>query len=591
MPINDDFLRDLHERIDIESVISPYVSLKRKGKLLGGLCPFHNEKTPSFYVYPETQSYYCFGCGSGGDAITFIKNIENLDYVEAVRLLCEKNGISMPEDNFDNGLSKKRMRMLEANREAARFYYSELFKPEGQIARDYCKQRQLTKDTVTLFGIGYAPDGWTKLKEHLNSKGFTDTELLEADLIKKSQRGSCFDTFRNRLVFPIVDIRGNVLGFSGRRLNEEDRAKYVNSSDTLVYKKGNEIFGLNLAKKSKADKLILCEGNIDVVMLHQAGFDNAVAALGTALTEQQAQVLSRYTGEVLLCYDNDEAGRKAVEKALAIFSRTSIHTKVITMTGGKDPDEIIKKFGAARFKALIDGAANDIEYKLSGELQKYNILTADGKTGYIRAAAKVLAGLDSPVEVDIYAAKLADDFSVSKEALLTEVEKSRRTVKRNEQKEKFREIQRSFDDPKDLINRINPDRRNNLHTAKAEETLIATLINNPAFYKTLKAKISSDDFVTAFNARLFGNLYERLEAGRGIDITSLSADFNSEELSVIAGITAKTGLLSNSIEECEDCIRIILDDSSRGGLKNPADMDEADFLKLFRNKNADQSEN
>lgn len=293
MALSDDFLAQLHDKVDIESVISPYVQLKRKGKLLGGLCPFHNEKTPSFYVYPETQSYYCFGCGNGGDAITFVKNIENIDYMEAVRFLCEKYGIAMPEDNFDNGLSKKRTRMFEANREAARFYYKQLFEPQGKIAQDYCVERQLRRETVTLFGIGYAPDKWTALKDYLNSKGFTDVELYEADLVKKSQKGTYYDTFRNRLVFPIVDLRGNVLGFSGRRLNEEDRAKYVNSSDTLVYKKGNEIFGLNLAKKTRQDKLILCEGNIDVVMLHQAGFDNAVAALGTALTEEQAHILSR----------------------------------------------------------------------------------------------------------------------------------------------------------------------------------------------------------------------------------------------------------------------------------------------------------
>lgn len=586
MALSDDFLQELHDRVDIESVISPYVTLKRKGKLLGGLCPFHNEKTPSFYVYPETQSYYCFGCGSGGDAITFIKNIENLDYIESVRFLCEKYGLSMPEDNYDNGLSKKRTRLFEANREAARYYYKQLFEPNGKIARDYCKKRQLTKDTVTLFGIGYASDSWDSLTNYLKSKGFTTEELIEADLAKKGRNGGCFDTFRNRLVFPIVDLRGNVLGFSGRRLNEEDRAKYVNSSDTLIYKKGREIFGLNLAKKTKADNLILCEGNIDVVMLHQAGFDNAVAALGTALTEDQAQLLSRYTGEILLCYDNDEAGAKAVEKALGIFARTTVHTKVIKMTGGKDPDEIIKNFGVARFKALIDGASNDIEYRLSEEMQKHDMLTSDGKVSFMRAAAKVLAALDSPIEVDVYASKLANELSVNKEAITSEIAKNRRKKKQSDRKEQFKEIQRSFNNPNDLVNKVNSERRNNLHAAKAEETVLATLMSNPSLYRKLSALISADDFVTPFNAKVYKTLCERLGEGKAVDITSLSSSFTSDELSVISSIIAnKAQFITNSVDECEDCIAIIREDKKKAARKQPAEMTEEDFLNIFKNNN------
>jgi len=584
MALSEEFLMELHDKVDIESVISPYVQLKRKGKLLGGLCPFHNEKTPSFYVYPETQSYYCFGCGNGGDAITFIKNIENLDYIESVKLLCDRYGISMPEDNFDNGLSKKRTRLLEANREAARFYYKQLFEPNGKIARDYCVKRQLSKETVTKFGIGYAPDSWDSLTNYLKSKGFTTEELIEADLAKKGKNGGCFDTFRNRLVFPIVDLRGNVLGFSGRRLNEEDRAKYVNTSDTLVYKKGKEIFALNLAKKTKEDKIILCEGNIDVVMLHQAGFDNAVAALGTALTDEQAQLLSRYTGEILLCYDNDEAGAKAVEKALGIFSRTTVHTKVIKMSGGKDPDEIIKKFGASRFRALIDGASNDVEYKLSEEMQKHDILTSDGKVSFMREAAKILASVDSPIEVDVYASKLANDLSINKEAIQSEIGRNKSRLKKSNSKERFKEIQRSFNNPNDLINKVNPERRNNLHTAKAEETLLATLMTNPSFYKQLTAKITPDDFVTSFNASLLKLLYERLSEGKSVDITSLSGNLSSDELSVVSSIIAgKAQFLTNSMTECEDCIGIIKQEKASGNSKSPSEMDEADFLNLFKN--------
>ncbi len=581
MAFSDDFLLELRQRADIESVVSQYVNLKRKGRLLGGLCPFHNEKTPSFYVYPETQSYYCFGCGSGGDVITFTKNIENLDYVEAVKLLCEKTGMTLPQDNFDNGLSRRRTRMYEANREAARFFHDALFCEGGKPARDYCVERQLTRETVIKFGIGFAPDGWDNLKKHLNRKGFTDTELYEADLVKKSSKGTYFDTFRNRLVFPVIDLRGNVIAFSGRRLNEEDRAKYVNSADTLVYKKGREIFGLNFAKKSNEDKLILCEGNIDVVMLHQAGFNNAVAALGTALTEEQAHLISRYASEVFLCYDSDEAGQKAVKKALNIFSRTTLRVKVINMKGGKDPDEIIKKYGVERFRSLITGAYNDIEYKLSAERQKYDLTTTDGVSQYIRAAAGVLSRAASPIEADVYASKLAGEFSVNKEALLSEVQKAKRRAVKTEKTEAFREIQKKIDDPNALINKINPERRKHLRCAKAEETIIATLMNNPEFYRTLKNRVSAEDFVTTFNKNVYSVISSRLSEDKPIDISFLASSFSDDEISVIARIQADTGLLSNSLAECKDCINVIKSEKDKKKTQLPSEMSDKDFLNIF----------
>ena len=590
MALSDDFLNELRMKADIEQTVSPYVTLKRKGKLLGGLCPFHNEKTPSFYVYPETQSYYCFGCGNGGDVITFIKNIENLDYMEAVKLLCDRNGLSMPEDNYDDGMFNVKRRMYEANREAAKFYYKQLFSKENSAGRDYCNQRRLTADTVKMFGIGYAPPGWDNLKKHLNAMGYTDRELYQADLVKQTQKGGYIDAFRNRLVFPIIDLRGNVLGFSGRRIDENDNPKYVNTKDTLIYKKGREIFGLNLAKKGNTDKLILCEGNVDVVMLHQAGFTNAVACLGTALTQEQVQVLSRYTGEVLLCYDNDEAGKKAVEKALSVFSQTSIHTKVIQMTGGKDPDEIIRKHGVERFVALIDGASNDIEYKLSNELHKYDVLTNDGKVSFMKAASKLLAELKNDVEVDIYASKLSEDLAINKQAILSEVEKAKRSHSRVQQREKFEKIKKTFDDPKDVRNRINPERKDNLHAAKAEETLIAVLINMPSVYKSISSKITADDFVTSFNGRVFEVICERISEDKPVDLTFLSGYFNDEEMSVIAGITANAQIIGNNVNECEDCIRVIKTEKGKNRGK-PSEMSQDDFLDIFRNKKQNNKEN
>lgn len=584
MAFSDDFLSELRQRCDIESIVSSYVSLKRKGKLLGGLCPFHNEKTPSFYVYPETQSYYCFGCGNGGDVVTFIKNIENLDYVEAVKFLCDKCGMSLPEDNNDNGLSRRRMRMYEANREAARFYYKMLFSEKGVIAREYCNYRQLTKDTVKKFGIGYAPDGWTALRDYLHAKGFSDTELYEANLLGKSQRGTYYDRFVNRLMFPIIDVRGNVIAFSGRRLNEEDKAKYVNSADTLVYKKGREIFALNYARKTDNDTLILCEGNIDVVMLHQAGFTNAVAALGTALTQEQAQVLSRYASEILLCYDSDEAGQKAVQKALGIFANTTLRTKVINMKGGKDPDEIIKKFGPERFRMLIENAANDTEYKLMRQRVKYDLSTPDGKVGFMQDAAKVLARVTSPIEVDVYASKLADELSVRKEAVLSEVAKNKRTLSRVKKTEQMKEIQKSLDNSKDVINRVNAQRRDNLHAAAAEETLIASLINNPSYYKQLKNEVSESDFVTDFNRKVFSVINERLSEGKPIDLSFLTPYFTDEEMSAVARIATLTQNLSNTAGECMDCIRVIKNEKSKTAYSKPSELSNEDFLNIFKDR-------
>lgn len=584
MAFDDLFISELRSRNDIESVVSSYVSLKRKGKLLGGLCPFHNENTPSFYVYPDTQSYYCFGCGNGGDVITFIKNIENLDYVESVKFLCDRSGMALPTDNYDSGISKTRTRIYEANREAARFFNKQLFAPGGENAREYCKLRQLTAETVTKFGIGFAPSGWTGLKNHLNSMGFSDSELYAADLVKKGSSGSYYDTFRNRLVFPIIDLRGNVIAFSGRRLDENDRAKYVNTGDTPVYKKGREIFALNFVKKNNFENIILCEGNIDVVMLHQAGFTNAVAALGTALTQEQAQVLSRYTGEILLCYDSDEAGQKAVRKAIDIFSHTTLRIKVINMRGGKDPDEIIKKYGASRFKTLIDGAANDTEYKLMLEREKYDVSTSDGKVNFLKAAAKVLAGVSSSVEADIYAAKISDELSVNKEAFTKEIEKNLRISKSQKSRENFSNIQKSFNNPKDLINRVNPDRRENLHAAKAEETIIACLMSNPSYYKSVKSKIGADDFVTDFNRRVYGEISARLDKDMPVDLSFIAPDFSDDEVSVITRIVSSSRLISNTFSEIEDCVKVLKGESGKNKYDSASGMSDSDFLNLFNKK-------
>lgn len=581
MAISDDYIAELRRRADIETIISSYVNIKRNGKICRGLCPFHGEKTPSFTVYPDTQSFYCFGCGEGGDVIHFICSIENLDYVEAVKFLADKVGMDLPEDNsYDSTLSKRRLRMYEANREAARFYSKQLFGKDGKAAVDYCKGRRLTKKTIIKFGIGYAPDSWSALKAHLNAKGFTDYELFEANLLKKSQKGTYFDNFRHRLVFPIIDLRGNVLGFSGRRLREEDKGKYVNTSDTLVYKKGNEVFALNFARKSGKDSLILCEGNIDVVMLHQAGFTNAVAGLGTALTSEQAHLMSRYASDIYLCYDNDEAGGKATARALEVFSKTNAKIRVLKLSGGKDPDEIIKNYGVERFKSIIDGAANEIEFKLLAEREKLDLGTDDGKRRYLRAAIPILSEL-SPIELDIYSSRLASELSVAKSAITDEVKRSGKSRQITRKKQEFKSAVKA----EDILDKLNPERSAYFKAARAEESLIAIILANPDFLKIADKKITADDFVTAFNGRIYKTLTDRLREGKSAEISFLYGTVIDDEIRAIAKIQTLSQVQQNTQEECEDCIKTIIEEKNKKA-KSAVDKEnisDDDFLRFFQN--------
>lgn len=509
MRLSDGFLEQLRANTDIESVISPYVNLRRRGKNLVGLCPFHNEKTPSFTVYPENGSFYCFGCGVGGDVITFVRRMENLDYMEAVKQLADRAGMALPEDGYDDTLAKKRTAVLAANRAAAKFFHSQLFTDRGRHALNYFLDRGLTMETIRHFGLGFAPDDWRALKNHLNEQGFDDILLESANLLRRSDKNgkvSYYDNFRNRVMFPIIDPRGNVIAFGGRVL-DDSKPKYINTSDTLVYKKSNGVFALNFAKNGNDGKLIIAEGYMDVIALHQAGFTNAVACLGTALTKEQANLLSRYADEIILSYDADEAGQKATARALGIFGTTGMEIKVLRLTGGKDPDEIIKKYGAQRFRDIINGAANDTEYRLLRARQGIDLSTDDGKVKYLSAATEVLAGIPSPVEVDVYASRLANELGVDKLAIESQVKYKREGLR------KRRMAQREQDQKRLLINgqnTKNPERSQHLRAAKAEETLIASLMRNPDFYNKLKDELSADYFVTALNRRIFSVILRAL---------------------------------------------------------------------------------
>lgn len=383
-------------------------------------------------------------------------------------------------------------------------------------------------------------------------------------------------------MFPVIDLRGNVLAFSGRALTADVPRKYVNTSDTLIYKKGENIFALNFAKKSGKDSLILCEGNMDVISLHQAGFDNAVAGLGTALTEQQASLLSRYAGEIYLCYDSDEAGQKAAKKALQLFSKTTLRVKVIRMQGGKDPDEIIKTYGPERFRSLLGEAANDIEYRILKAREGLDVSTSDGKSRFLTAACAVLATLKNPVELDIYAGRLSEELGVAKDAILLQTRNLREKNAKYREKNRIRDIQALEKDADKAINHVNPERAKHLRAARAEELLCASLMHNPEFFSQIKEEVSAEDFVTAFNRRVFSALCRQLEAYGEFTISMLSGDFSDEELGAIAKIQTLIPQLANTLSECRDCIKVMRAEKDKPVGVRPSELSDADFLKLFQ---------
>ena len=546
MAIPDSYLQELRSRADIEQIISPYVTLRRAGRLLMGLCPFHNEKTPSFAVYPDSSSFYCFGCGAGGDAVSFLMRMERLDYVEAVKTLSERLGMQLPEDQYDDGLAKKRRRILSANREAARFFHQQLREEKGRVGLDYwLNKRGLSPETVKRFGLGYAPAEWSALLDHMRGLGYTAEELVEANLVTRSDKNnriSHFDRFRGRVMVPIIDLRGNVVAFGGRVL-DDTKPKYINTSDTLAYKKGRDIYALNFAKNEARGRLILCEGYMDVIALHQAGFTQAVACLGTALTKEQAQLLARYADEVVLSYDADEAGQAATRKALNILSQTNLKLRVLRLTGGKDPDDILRTYGAERYRQLLEGAANDIEYHLLRVRGSLDLESTNGKREYLRECVQILANCN-PVEKDLYASRLAEELSVSKNAILDQIPKKKK-----------REQGAYLDEKKNIqqfYKQIHPAYAKNM--SMTEERLLSLLLQNPDFYRKVQDKLTADDFVTQVNQQVAEKLFARLGQGLGIDPELLAGVLTEQEMNAaMRCMHSQAGQLANPLQEFLDC--------------------------------------
>lgn len=579
MALPESFLEQLRSRTEIEDIISEYVQIKRRGKNLVGLCPFHSEKTGSFTVFPATQSYYCFGCGAGGDAITFIKNIENLDYIDAVTMLAHKAGLEMPEVNAQDGnYKKKREITLAINREAANYFYKNLLSEEGKVALEYLKKRQLKASTVKHFALGYAKDSWNSLVNYLVSKGFEYEQINEAGLCSRSRDGRYYDYFRNRVMFPIIDVRGNVIGFGGRVLND-DKPKYLNSPLTPVFDKGRNLFSLNNAKDA-GDSFLLAEGYMDVIALWQAGFTNAVATLGTALTSEQARLISRYASEVVVCYDADTAGRNATEKAMRIFSETGIKVKILRITGGKDPDEFIKTYGADEFKRLIDLCHNQIEYKLMDIKSGYDMNIPDQKAEYMKQAVLVLSALSSAVERDIYAGELADSLGITKTAILDEISKAEKNYRN---REKNKEIRSELSKNSGKGDQGNPEKQKNLLASKAEEELLCILFFSPDLFGQIYEQITPEEMCTEFGKKAYSAIAEIIKSNTTLDLLALSGYLDTPQMASITRIISSKDVLLGDMDAALVCIDRIKDANRKKALKELDEIKEEDISKYIQN--------
>ena len=574
MALSDSFLQELKMKTDIEDVISTYVTLKRRGATLVGLCPFHNEKTPSFTVYPATQSFYCFGCGAGGDAITFLKKIENLDYLDAVKTLAQRAGLQMPQEGFDDSLSKRRRRILEMNREAARFYHSVLLSPEGKVGYDYYIGRALSAATINHFSLGFAPNQWDALLKHMRAKGYQPAELVDAGLARKGQKGY-YDNFRNRVMTPIIDVRGNVIAFGGRVL-DDSKPKYINTGDTLVYKKTNELFALNFAKDSKEDALILCEGYMDVIAMHQAGFTNAVAGCGTALTTEQVRLISRYAKEVILTYDADEAGQKALQKAMTLFDQTDVKVRIPALVGGKDPDEIIRTYGRDKFKGMLEGASNETEFRLLALRRQYNLATTQGKIDFIGGALQILSTLP-PVEQDLYVSRLSEELGVERQNMKVQLQD---LVARQGNRREKREFNRIVQENMRKTARETMATDASLRKLRAEDRLISLLLRYPDCSRLCK-DFDPQWLTPGFAQRVFTLILQRLENGDGTELMDLRDRLTDDEMGRLSGIIARGGESADAKQEFSDCLQTIRAEQQKKQ-ESAAELDDQAFRDLFR---------
>ncbi len=592
MPIPDTFVDELIERSDIVDVVSQYVQLTKKGGNLFGLCPFHNEKTPSFSVSPDKQIFHCFGCGKGGNVLSFIRAIENLSFPDAVRFLAEKNGMTVPEESGSQELPRQRKRMLELNKEAARWFYACLNSPEGEKAAAYLEKRGISRKTANRFGLGAAPDAWDKLLTAMREKGFTQDELLSAGLVTAGQRKreggtrSVYDKFRDRLMFPVIDIRGDVLGFSGRSLEAEQEPKYLNSPETLVFSKRRTLFGMNLAKNTKRGSILLVEGNVDVVTLHQAGFDNAVASMGTALTTEQTRLISRYAKEIVICYDNDPAGKKATDRALDLLKNSEFTVRVLRLpdriVDGQavkiDADDFIRLRGADAFEQLLSGSGGGMEYRLGELREKYDLTDDMQRLEYLRQVCTLLSEISSPVEREVWCVKAAAGTGVTADALKQETERQRTRNLKSSRKQYEKSISRPARNAQPQEKTL---RYENVRSALAEEGVIRLLLLDPSLIRD--CPLAEDEFTAPFLGRIYGELRKRQAEGRSIAPAAITAGLEEGESGLLTQILNKP----ESGGETKDTLNNYVTAIRRERILQSGDLNA--ITKLMREKQEDNN--
>ena len=561
------FLDELAARNPIEEVVGQYVSLKRSGANLFGLCPFHGEKTASFSVAPDKGIYYCFGCHKGGNAVNFMMEIEGLSYPDAVRSLAKRVGMEVPDDEQYQSRYRQQERLWALHKEAARFFHAKLQAPEGAAALQYALGRGMPKSTIINFGIGYAPDSWSSLVDHLRKKGYTDQELRDSGLVTVSKKnGNLFDRFRDRLMFPIIDVRGNVIGFGGRIMkNDPNAAKYLNSPETLIFNKRKNLFGLNVAKKTKHPYMILVEGYMDAIALHQYGFDCAVASLGTSLTEEHAVLLSRYTENVVLIYDGDEAGQRAAQRAIPMLEKAGLSIKVLQLQGAKDPDEYLKKFGADKFQLLLNDSSNRVEYQLNAIRKKYDLGVDDQRVKFIAEAAEFVSTLSNAVQREIYGNRVAEAAGISFEAIKIEVNKA---YKRRVAREKKKQERIDLAPAANLQPKSRSIRYDNMRSAMAEETVLSMVLKSAALLDQT-TQLKPEHFSSELLGRVYGQFVNRHKQGLEINLTGL--ELSGDEMSHIAGIAQRqTGPVNE--RALEDCVRTILAEYRKSNVSSKDDL-------------------
>lgn len=560
------FLDELAARNPIEEVVGQYVHLKRSGSNLFGLCPFHGEKTASFSVSPDKGIYYCFGCHKGGSVINFEMEIEGLSYPDAVRALAKRAGMTVPEDEQYQNRYRHQERLWALHKEAARFFHAVLFAPEGAAGLAYAAKRGMPRSVLTKFGIGFAPDSWDSLCKAMEAKGFTREELQASGLVSTSSKNNgIYDRFRNRLMFPIIDVRGNVIGFGGRVM-DDSTPKYLNSPETEIFNKRKNLFALNFAKKSKLGYLILVEGYMDAIALHQYGFDCAVASLGTSLTEEHAVLMSRYTQQVILIYDGDEAGQRATQRAIPMLEKAGLQVKVLKMRDAKDPDEFLKKFGADRFRILLEESSNRVEYQLRAIQKKYDLSSDEELVNFVTEAADFLSTLPSAIQREIYGNRVAEVGKISGEAMKLEVEKA---FKRRLSREKRKQEKIDLAPARNLQMQSKSVRYDNVRSAAAEEQVIAGVMKDPSLLDQIP-ELTEQDFSVPFLARVFSQQLARHRAGQEVTLTGLT-DFTSEEMAHVAGILQRYDSPVNA-QALRDCARTIQMEHQSGSVTTEDDL-------------------